>query len=297
MKPRVVVVGGCAGDVKAQSFGALAKNSDVPGRARITFGGVGRNLAKNFALLGADVRLISAVGDDEFGRMLLNDLARASVNLDNVGIVRGRNTAMWVGILNARGDLETGIFGGGILDSLTRDFIRERADVIRSAEVVCVDATIPRKAIDAVVEFALGKPMYLNPASVGAARKVADCFDKFAIVITNALEAEVLTGARVNSIEAAKRATRTMIERGAQRAVVTLGAEGIVYADANETRSAQAIRTNIVDTTGAGDAFAATFVMGILQKRSLDDTLARALRAAVLTTASEESVSDRVGEA
>ena len=293
-RPRVVVIGAVAVDVKAHSFGVLVRNADVPGRVQVTLGGVARNVAKNLALLGVDLALMSVVGDDEFGRMLRDDLSHAGVNIDNLMIVRGQRTAMWVGILNARGDLDVGVFGGGIFDTLTPDFARERAAVMADADLIAVDATLPRATIDAVVALAKANrvPLCLNPASVARAQTVADCVGDFALVTANALEAQSLTGQTIRSIDDAKGAAHALIVRGVQRAIVTLGAEGIVYADARETRHAPALPTRVVDTTGAGDALAAMFVLRHLQGRALDETLARALRAAAITAACEESVSE-----
>jgi pseudouridine kinase len=293
----IVVVGGCAIDVKARSWGPLAPGSDVPGQVKIICGGVGRNLAKNFALLGAKVGLISAVGDDEFGHKLLSDLALAGVNTSETAVMSGSNTAAWVGVLSEQGDLETGVFDSTILSALTPEVIRDNATTMQSADMICVDGTIPRAVIDAVLDSAKGKPLYLNPASVGAARKLVDCYGRFATVIANRLEVEVLTGVKVDSESAAECAARRMVESGVNHAVVTMGADGIIYADKLQTLYAKAIPAQVADTTGAGDALGATFVMSILERRSLGDTIARALRAAAFTVSTEESVSERVKEA
>ncbi len=295
--PRVVVIGAVAVDIKAHSFDELVRHADVPGRVRVTLGGVARNTAKNLALLGADVTLMSAVGDDEFGQMLRDDLARAGVNIDNLMVTREQHTATWVGILDARGDLDVGVFGGEIFSTLTPQVVSERAPIIANADLVAVDATLLRGTIAAVVEIAKANrvPVYLNPASIARAETVADCIGEFALVTANELEAQVLAGQAIRSSDDAARAARTLIERGVQRTIVTLGAGGIVYADARETRHAPAVPTRVVDTTGAGDALGAMFLLCHLQARGLDETLARALRAAAVTAACEESVSEEVG--
>ena len=298
-RPRIVVLGATAVDVKAQSFGALVRAADVPGRVRVTLGGVARNTSKNLARLGADVTIVSAVGDDEFGRMLRNDLARAGVNVHNLITTRDGWTSTWVGVLNARGDLGVGVFGGEILATLTARVIEERTHMIADAGLIALDATLPRATIDAIVRIAHTHrvPLYLNPASVARAQTVADCVGEFTLVTANALEAGVLTAQSIRTTDDAARAARTLIERGVQRAIVTLGADGIVYADARETRHEPAHPTRVVDTTGAGDALAAMFLLCHLQRRALGETLERALRAAALTVACEESVSEEVGKA
>ncbi len=296
--PRIVVLGATAVDVKAQSYGALVRAADVPGHVRVTLGGVARNTAKNLALLGAKVTIVSAVGDDEFGRMLQDDLARAGVNVHNLITARDFRTATWVGVLNPRGDLDVGVFGGEILATLTGKVIVERAQTIADVDLIALDATLPRATIDAIVSIANVHrvPLYLNPASVARAQIVADCADKFTLVTANALEAGVLTGRSIVSIDDATRAARSLIERGVQRTIVTLGAQGIVYADALETRYKPALPARVVDTTGAGDALAAMFLLCHSQRCALGETLERALRAAALTVACEESVSEEVGK-
>ena len=297
-RPRIIVLGAVAVDVKAKSFGAIVAKSDVPGRVHVRIGGVARNVAKDLALLGADVSLVSAIGGDEFGRMVRADLARAGVNLDHLIVSRNDPTAAWVGILDEHGDLEVGIFGGEVLDALTPQFVGECAAALGAADLIAFDATLPRPAIDAIVAWAKASriPLYLNPASVARARTVADVVGDCTIVSANALEAQVLTGVSISSVEDAKRAAQTLVARGVNHALVTLGAEGMVYADGRETRYAPAQPAGVVDTTGAGDALAAAFLLCHLRGCPLEETLSRALRAAALTVACAESASEEIGK-
>jgi pseudouridine kinase len=300
--PHIIVIGAVAVDIKAQSFGDLTRHGDVPGHTHVNVGGVARNMAKNLALLGARVTMVSVVGDDEFGRMIRADLRDANVNVANLRTIPNQHTATWVGILNILGDLDVGIFGGEIFTLLTPHIIDECATQFSRADLIAVDATIPRATIDAVIAIAKANhvPVYLNPASVARAQTVADCIGDFAIITANALEAQVLcpSSAWSNSqlVESAARVTKTLVERGVQRAIVTLGADGIVYADANETRYAPAHSTTIIDTTGAGDALAAMFLLCHLQKRPLHETLDRALDAAAMTAACIDSVNPNIGD-
>lgn len=290
--PHIVVIGAVAVDVKAKSFGALVRNADVPGRAHVTIGGVARNVAKNLARLGADVAIVSAVGEDEFGRLIRGDPSRAGVNVDHLLVARDCRTATWVGVLDERGDLDVGVFGGEVLATITPYVIGDHAAMLAQANLIAVDATLSRATIDAIVARAKANhvPLDLNPASVARAQTIVDCVGDSTLVTANLLEAQVLTGQSIGTTEDAKRAARMLIERGVQRAIVTLGADGIVYADAHETLHVAAHPTRVVDTTGAGDALAAMFLLCHLQGRALDETLERALRVAAMTVACEESV-------
>ena len=297
--PHIVVVGAVAVDIKAQSFGDLMRHGDVPGHTHVNVGGVARNMAKNLALLGAQVTIVSVVGDDEFGQLIRADLSCANVNIENLMTIPNQHSATWVGILDPQGDLDMGIFGGEIFAMLTPHIIGEHAALFSHADLVAVDATIPRATIDTITAIVRTNhvPVYLNPASIARAQTVADCVGNFAIVTANHLETEKLIGPTIGSIDDARHAAHTLIERGVQRAIVTLGTNGIVYADAHETRYAPAHPTTIVDTTGAGDALAAMFLLCHLQQCPLDETLECALHAAALTAACDESVNEAVSKA
>ena len=298
----IIVIGAVAVDIKAQSVGDLTRHGDVPGHTHVNVGGVARNMAKNLALLGAHVTMVSVVGDDEFGKMIRADLRGVNVNVDHLRTMPNQHTATWVGILNAHGDLEVGIFGGEIFTLLTPHIIAECATLFSRADLIAVDATIPRETIDAILSHAQSNrvPVYLNPASVARAQTVVDCVGDFAIITANALEAQVLCPtvkwSSSQIIKSAANAAKTLVEHDVRRAIVTLGADGIVYADANETRYAPAHPTPIVDTTGAGDALAAMFLVCHLQNRPIEETLNRALDAAAMTAACNESVNPDIGE-
>ncbi|MCL4394035.1 MAG: PfkB family carbohydrate kinase [Chloroflexi bacterium] len=293
--PRIVVIGAMAVDVKARSTGALVRGSDVPGHVRFQVGGIARNVARNLALLGADVAVMSAVGDDAFGRLIRADLIATGL-ADTLVVAGEQGTAAWVGIQDSHGELDVGIFDGRALSMLTPHDVIAQEKALAAADLIALDATLARPAIDAAVRIAHTHrvPLYLNPASAGRAATVRDCQGDFDLVTANAVEAQVLTGRPTHTGDGAAQAARSLVARGAGRVIVTRGPDGIVYADAEATRSAPAHPTRVVETTGAGDALAAMFVLCHLRKIGLEETLARALQAAALTAACEESVCDLI---
>ena len=107
--PRVVVVGGCCEDVEGVSTGSLLPGTSSPGRARASFGGVGRNVAHALALLGSRVALVSAVGDDAAGAALRAHARAAGVDVSGVRVVGGAATARFVAVLGPDGDLAASV--------------------------------------------------------------------------------------------------------------------------------------------------------------------------------------------
>ena len=99
MSEQVLVIGAILLDVKGKPLAGLEPNTSNPSTSRITRGGTARNVAENLGLLGADVTLISAVGDDIIGKQLVEQTAAANVNVDLVQTIDGENTGAYIAVL------------------------------------------------------------------------------------------------------------------------------------------------------------------------------------------------------
>ena len=104
MQQWVVVVGGTNMDVVARTSAPLVPATSNPGHTRISPGGVGRNIAACLGLLGAPVRLVSAVGDDAFGDEALRVTAACGADVGAVRRVPGA-TGTYTAVLDDRGEL------------------------------------------------------------------------------------------------------------------------------------------------------------------------------------------------
>jgi pseudouridine kinase len=101
----ILVIGSAGVDIVGRAAVPIQTKTSNPGRVRISYGGVARNVAENLARLGLDVVLITAVGDDSPGKRLLADAAEIGINTDHTLILSSRSTGAYVGILDERGGL------------------------------------------------------------------------------------------------------------------------------------------------------------------------------------------------
>jgi len=179
--PRVVVVGGCCEDVEGVSTGSLLPGTSSPGRARASFGGVGRNVAHALALLGSRVALVSAVGDDAAGAALRAHARAAGVDVSGVRVVGGAATARFVAVLGPDGDLAASVADMAVLDTLG-DAAAEQggapllsAAALRGAGMLVLDGNLPPAALRAAMRAASaeGVPVLLEPTSVSKAAAAA----------------------------------------------------------------------------------------------------------------------------
>jgi ribokinase len=265
----VAVVGSINVDLVAAVAVLPAPGETVLGR-RIERhgGGKGANAAVAAARLGARVRLIGAVGDDDVGAGALAELRAAGVDVAAVAVLAGEPTGMALIVVDRQGENQIAV-GAGANAALGADHVRTALG--RAAPgCVLVSAEVPDAAIAAAVAAArdLGVPCVLNPAP--ARPELLDA-GAGAILTPNAGEARRLAG--TDDVE---QAARTLRERTGAPVVVTLGERGALL---DGTRH-PAPTTRVVDTTGAGDAFNGALAARLAVGDALPAALPQAIAAA-----------------
>ena len=145
-EPYAVVVGGAAVDVKARSRAPARLQTSNPGTITRTAGGVGRNIAEGLARLGSRVHLVAAIGSDPAGDALLEETARAGVDVAHV--VRSPHaTGSYLAVLDSDGELVAGVSDFAATDSLTVAQIAGARDLIAGAAVVVLDGNLPAAVV------------------------------------------------------------------------------------------------------------------------------------------------------
>jgi sugar/nucleoside kinase (ribokinase family) len=253
----VVVVGDLATDVVVLLDGSPAPGSDRPATIRSRGGGAGANVAVHLARLGTPVTFAGCVGDDAAGTGLVAELAAAGVT-PAVRTVAGAATGTIVSLVEPGGQRS-------MLADRGANLALEPADVPVPApgghlhlSGYSLFAPDPRAAGLAALAAAgaTGCTVSVDPASTGplvgygVERWLADTAAA-TLVLPNADEARLLTGCADPAAAARALAARHPV------AVVTLGADGALWADGERLVHRPAHRTTVVDTTGAGDAFTA----------------------------------------
>jgi pseudouridine kinase len=290
----VVVIGSSVLDAVGRPRGALVPRSSVPGAVRISPGGVARNVAENLARLGVPVSLMTAVGDDDTGRQLLEQAAHAGIDISDSLTVPGADSGSYLAILDEKGSLQMALDQTGVVESLTPEVLESHADRLASAQAIFLDANLPPESVSTVVRIAsaAGVPVAADPTSVGLARRLLPHLSGLWLITPNEAEAEVLCphpvphADRTRALEAA----RHLVGRGVEIALVTMAEFGVVYATAETSGHVPAVKTEIVDPTGAGDAQTAAVMVGLLSGIPLDESVRLGAAAASLTLRTAGSV-------
>lgn len=286
-----MVVGGTNMDVVARASAHLVPATSNPGRTRMSPGGVGRNIAACLGLLGAPVRLVSAVGDDAFGDEALRVTAACGVDVGAVRRVPGA-TGTYTAVLDDRGELVAAVSDMATVDALVLETVH-----LTDAALVVLDGNLAHPQAERVVAAAAAAdvPLAFEPVSVAKAARLADLVRDLFLVTPNADELAALTGRAADDWRAS---VDDLHVRGVEHVWVRHGAEGswMCSRDAEPVHlpAAPAI---VVDVTGAGDAMLAAWVAAWLRGAAPVEAAAHGHRAAAATVESPHTVRPDLADA
>ena len=254
-KPSIVVVG-----TMHMDFTVYVDNLPKPGETVLGWnfemspGGKGANQAVAISRLGADSYLISRVGDDYVGKLLLENAIRNGVKVDYVKRDAEAHSGVALIIVDAKGENVIAVAPGVDSRISPRD-VEDAENVIASSDAVIAQLEIPVETAVKALELAKakGKLAVLNPAP--AKPLPQRVYKDLDLITPNIRELEALSGVKVRGDEDVVKAARVLLERGVKTVVVTLGKIGALIVDEKGSRNIATYDVPVVDTVGAGDAF------------------------------------------
>ena len=284
--PKVVVVGSLNMDVVMESARAPEQGETLLGTAmHLLPGGKGANQAVCAARLGAKVSMIGAVGEDSFGKELVEALEHEGVEMSCVlrreGIPSGAAS-----ILLSGGDNRIVVYPGANGSLSEKDIASpDSARLLREADVVLIQLEIPLEAAERAAKLAheAGAIVVLNPAP---AAELSEALLRSASVLTpNRGELAILTGASVEDETQLQAAMQKLATVSGGAVVTTLGEDGalVLERQAGTFEQISAVTAGpVVDTTGAGDCFSAALAVALARGSALPEAARYAACAAAL---------------
>src|SRR5471030_2495586 len=260
-KRPIMCIGAANLDRKLRTLAPLQMGTSNPARAEEVHGGVARNIAENLARLNLPAALLTALGDDAAGRSL-QDYAEAA-------------------------DM-------ALYDRLTPEFLNSRAPQRSAAALTVVDLNLPRDSVSLLLADARRDaiPLVIVAVSQPKMERLPLDLSGLRLLILNRGELETRVGRALPTQAEVRGACREVQAQGAQDVIVTCGSEGVIHTKADVLVWLPARKVDVVDVTGAGDAFAAAVCWSLYQG-SDDLTLAcrRGLKVAAMTLESPDTVS------
>ena len=281
-KPKIVVLGSTNMDLVATMRRMPEPGETVQGDGFFTAGGgKGANQAVAAARLGADVRMVGRVGDDDFGRTLLSGLRSEGIDVGDVAIDGSNVTGVALIMVDADGqNCIAAVYGANMACDDEQLEAAKRA--MESADALMLQLETPPHISVAAARHArsIGVQVVWDPAPAAAMPRegyaVAD------VLTPNETEAAELTGIRVVDVDSAQAAADALLEMGVETAVVKMGEHGVFAATAREGFYAPPFDVDAVDSVAAGDAFGAGLTVALSEGRGLEDALRFAAAAGAL---------------
>lgn len=286
----VIVIGAVNMDICGRPDNAPRLHDSNIGSISMSPGGVGRNIAHNLRLLGMNVRLCAAVGDDVYGESLYKSCLNLGMDMSLAPRVSGA-TSCYLYVTDETGEMLVGIADTDISEHINPTYLRGILDELNAADAVVIDGNLPAETVRFIAEN-VTVPLFADPVSSAKAEKLRPALPKLCAFKPNALEAMSLTGE--STPEAAADA---LIRLGTQRVFVSLGADGLLACEGDTLLRLPCEALTVVSTTGCGDAAAAAIIWATVNGADLESTAKAALHAAALTAACELTVCDKLSDA
>lgn len=285
----VAVVGGVNVDICGRSSLPLVDADSNPGRVTTSLGGVGRNIAHNMRLLGLDVQLLTAYGDDLNGERVAASCSQLGIQLRHAKKIPGCTTSTYLYLTNPDGEMALAVSDMSICDRITPEYLAENSSVLRNAQAVVADANIPAESLRWLADNCTA-PLFIDPVSTAKAKKLIPILPKIHTLKPNRLETELLTGMQIHTKSDVEAAAKVLLDTGVQRVFITLGDQGVYAATAKQQLWHDILPGNMVNTTGCGDSFMAALVWAWMEERNLRDSAKAGLAAGSITMESEQTI-------
>jgi len=283
-KAKVVVVGSSNMDIFCYTDRLPEPGETLIGEScSMSLGGKGANQAVAARLLGAQVTMVGRVGDDLFGRRILDNFGSHGVVCDHIRVEKEAGSGVAVILVDKRAENSLVVVPGANMRISPAD-VEAAASELRAADVLLMQLEIPLDAIQRAVDIAHeGDALcVLNPAP---ARPLPDrILEKVHVLTPNQTEAKMLTGVPTDTLEGATAAGQALLDKGLQTVIITLGARGALIVRHDQILHVEGVRVDALDTTGAGDAFMAGLAVGLAEGKSLEESTRFANVAGALST-------------
>lgn len=288
-KKKVAVIGALNVDIGGRADRPLARGDSIPGRVRTSFGGVGWNIARDCALLGAETAFFSLLGRDEHESGILTEGERFGVDLSHCRWEERQNNR-YLYICDERGDVAAAVNDMQLCSLITRSLAASWLPDLSGAGVVVVDANLPEETL-AFLSERVTAPLAADCVSAAKSVRLGPVLPRLRLIKANRAEAAALTGLNRPLDQA-----RALLEAGVERVVISLGPDGVLCAEGKSFFRQNAINTHPVDATGAGDSLTAALAVGLAQGLPLAKCAQLGVEAAGIAIAHSGAVTGELRE-
>ena len=289
--PYVLVIGGSNIDIQGIPHQPLIPHDSNVGHVNVSFGGVGRNIAENCARLGISTRLLSVVGQDMYGQSILAHAKQIGLHMNDSLVVNHAQTSTYLSILDHHHDLSVAINAMSIMNALTPDYILSKRHLLEQAQLIVLDTNLNEDTLDAIFTCAKDVPVFVDTVSTTKALKIKPYLSKIHTLKPNRAELyAIVSDSQGLSLK------ECALKLPTPYAYISLGEEGVLVKDHLSITHFPTQPIEMINATGAGDAFMAGLVYAYLNEKTIQESAYLAMSAARIALLSESTISSSMNE-
>ena len=286
METLISVIGGANVDMSATLNDAFIAADSNPGHIEVGYGGVARNIAHNLSLLGARTQLLTVFGGDLFGGLIHDYCKQQGIDVHLSDRESSLRSGIYLCLNNRSGEMIAAVADTDAIRMITPEWLAKRSGEINMSDYIVADTNISEDAIRWLMENVTA-PLFIDGVSTTKAHRVVNALRKAKLPYLHTLKLNLKEALAVTEKQTYGEAAQELLDLGAAHVYITLGSEGRTAA---EEWLFPALPGEIVNTTGAGDAFLAGVVYAHAKGIDFPQTAQYGLMAARATLMSPKAV-------
>ena len=232
-------------------------------------GGKGFNQGIAAHKAGGKVTMVTKLGNDAFANVALDMLNEQNMSTEFVFRSEEAPTGAALIMVDENTSENSIMVAAGACDTFNDEDISKIEPIIKSSEIILTQLETNMDAVEKVIDIAYknGVKVILNPAPIQPIKD--ELLKKIDIITPNEVEAEILTGIKISNTSDAYKSAKFFLDKGIKEVVITLGKNGVLAVTKQKQELFKNYNVNVVDTTGAGDAFNGGFVTALAEGKDI----------------------------
>lgn len=293
MATLISVIGGANVDMSATLTDAFIAADSNPGHVEVGYGGVARNIAHNLTLLGARAQLLTIFGGDLFGGLLHDYCKQQGIDIHLSERETSLRSGLYLCLHNHAGEMIAAVADTEAIRLITPEWLAKRSGELNLSDYVVADTNIGEEAIRWLMEN-VTVPLFIDGVSTTKAHRVVNALRKAKLPYLHTLKLNLKEALAVTEKQTYGEAAQELLNLGVEHVYITLGSEGVYCRTAAEEWLFPALPGEIVNTTGAGDAFLAGVVYAHAKSIDFPQTAQYGLMAARATLMTPKAVNPEI---
>ena len=256
MNTLVSIIGGSNVDLLATLNDAFIAADSNPGHIEVGYGGVARNIAHNLALLGARTQLLTVFGGDLFGGLLHDYCKQQGIDVHLSERDSSLRSGIYLCLNNHGGEMIAAVADTEAIRAITPEWLAKRIGEINMADFIVADTNVTEDSIVWLMGNVTA-PLFIDGVSSTKAHRVVNALRRCKLPYLHTLKLNLKEALAVTETSTYADAAQQLINLGVAHVYITLGSEGVYCRNAAEEWLFPILPGEIVNTTGAGDAFLA----------------------------------------